>query len=74
VEFWEEICFPSSVLGPVDFWALARLAARRRSEICDWEAAGAGMGNSDLRFEISEEETIEEAVDMSPPLVWGTVG
>jgi hypothetical protein len=27
--FWEERALPSGVLGPVDFWALARLAARR---------------------------------------------
>src|SRR5207248_801086 len=49
--FLEERVFPLGDLGPVDLSALARLAARRRGEICNL-----GFGISDFRLEISELE------------------
>ena len=33
IAFWEERILPSAVRGPVDLAALARLAARRSSEV-----------------------------------------
>jgi len=50
VAFLETVCLPSWVRGPVDFWALARLAARRFSERGSFRGGGFEISG----FEISE--------------------
>ncbi len=42
--FFDTRSLPSAVRGPVDFWALARLAARRRSEMGWLAMAVSGAG------------------------------
>src|SRR4051794_40471911 len=47
--FWEEIALPASVVGPVESWALARLASSLGFETCSGEGvvfvtSGFGVG------------------------------
>src|ERR1017187_2384957 len=65
----ETSALPSGVLGPEDFWALARLAFRLRSDTGRSGTICNGINNAPLNFRLIHDSVLTHFVDIGKSFV-----